>query len=70
MRKLDGMRSYIVEYTVHDDPDEVVYRAQFWADDEAHAGEQAEDSFPDLNCVVLIETQEAFEARTGIKVDY
>lgn len=42
---------------------------QFWAEDIAHAGEQADDAEP--FCAILrVETQSEFEERTGVMLDY
>lgn len=58
----EGLQSYVVTYIEHEGTEEMVM--QFWADDEAHAGEQADDAEP--FCAILsIELQEAYEARTG-----
>lgn len=42
---------------------------QFWADDTAHAGEQADDANP-YCAIIMIETQAEHEERTGVKLDY
>lgn len=60
-----GLKSYIV--TVHGDQGDGLL--QFWAENYGHAGEQADDVYPYCD-IDLIETQEEFEARTGIARDY
>ena len=63
----EGLQSYIA--TFDDAYGNGPFWKQFWAEDEAHAGEQCEDAV-EVNCIHLIETQAEWEARTGTTLDY
>lgn len=63
----EGLKSFIVTAT-YEWADYPMYQ-QFWATDAAHAGEQAED-VENLHEILLIETQDEYEARNGVKLDY
>ena len=74
----EGLTSYIVSY-IGLPPDEIegeyedlvadAEAMQFWAEDEGHAGSQFDDSEPD-STVLLIESQDEYEDRTGKILDY
>ena len=62
----EGLESYMVTYIEHEGTEEMVM--QFWAEDEAHAGEQMDDAEP--FCAVLrIETQAEYNARITAEGD-
>lgn len=78
---LEGLKSFIVSYDNFEDdtsaaeaggsiPDpEDVFIMQFWAEDAGHAGSQFDDAEP-TSRVLLVETQNEYENRTGETLDY
>ena len=59
---------FIVTFTEEGSRDvEKIYTC--WADDHVDACERAEKKYPALNCIVLVETEEEYEARTGRKYE-
>jgi hypothetical protein len=61
----EGLASYIV--TINYDGSNSV--EQYWAEDEAHAREQCEDSNPGCD-IGRVELQDQFELRTGVVLNY
>lgn len=62
----EGLRSFIV--TFRPEGDDETQTMQFWAEDAGHAGEQMDDAEPGCE-VVLVETQDEYETRTGETLD-
>jgi hypothetical protein len=69
----EGLTSFIVsyDYLAPGEKQDLLetFQMQFWAEDAAHAGEQFDDAEPDAR-VVLVETQDEYERRTGEKLCY
>ena len=64
-----GLKSFIATVTFVGEMGIITESHQYWAEDAGHAGEQADDAFPYCD-IELIETQEEFEKRTGVLLDY
>jgi hypothetical protein len=63
----EGLTSYIVTYD--DCGTDSDMAAQFWAENEGHAGEQFDDSYDECT-ISLVETQDEYERRTGLVLGY
>lgn len=73
----EGLTSFIVSYDYEDEGTPIdaeaaenAYMEQYWAEDQPHAAEQFKDANGDGVRIITIETQEAYEARTGEELDY
>lgn len=63
----EGLTSFMVSYT---GDDHERYTSQYWADDAGHAGEQCDQDGEGTRTELFVETQDEFETRTGVELDY